>query len=107
MGDHFSLKIDVRNQTILSCPLELEIFHAIQMKLEGLSFQKPTRGDIEHGLKCIKQKMDTTLKNNFLICTTLLLYIQKVILKNILRSLSVNKSSGDLKAKSIRQTREE
>ena len=43
--EHFSLKIDVRDQTIWNCILELQLFYSSQMKLKlaGLFFQKSTR----------------------------------------------------------------
>ena len=43
--EHFSLKIDVHDQTIWKCIQELWLFHPIQMKLKlvGLFFQKSTR----------------------------------------------------------------
>ena len=43
--EDFSLKIDVRDQTIWNCVLELYLFHPSQMKLKlaGLFFQKSTR----------------------------------------------------------------
>ena len=44
-GEGLSLKIDKRDQTILICILELQLFHSSQMKLKlvGLFFQKSTR----------------------------------------------------------------
>ena len=79
-GECLSLKINLYYETIWKCILELKIFQSIQMKFKyaGLFPHEFTRWCWAWSTMHLIKEIDITLKADFLRCTTLHFYTQKI-----------------------------